>query len=340
MSRQRNNSLRPHLSQIGATYYICFHSSGRSQRISTRTTNRAGAELALAEFIQKSQKAASFSIIPTIDEILTAYEKQKEREGKSESVKYQIKHLRKFFGHLVSESISDNIIDAYLSFRENIKTGTVRRELSILAAALNLAKRKKIISDSPKINMPQQSMPREYWITREEYQKLLNAAKFEKKDGFNHLVVFISLAINTLARKSAILGLTWDRVNFDTGLINLIDPDIRQTNKRRSIIPMNDTLRAVLIQAKEAAQTNHVVEYHGKPVADIKKAFQRCAKRAGLPNVTPHILRHSGATWLAMAGIPIYEIARYLGHTDIKTTYSIYAKYSPDYLRSASAVLG
>lgn len=275
-----------------------------------------------------------FSAIPTISEILNAYEKQKDKEGKIESVHHQLKPLHKFFGHLVAESISDNVVDAYFPFRENIKTGTIRRELSILAAALNYAKQKNIIQNSPKIHLPQQSPAREYWITKEEYQALLA----EAKKSF-HLFVFISLAIGTLARKGAILGLTWDRVNFETGLIDLIDPEIRITNKRRATVPMNDTLRAVLLQAKQAAQTDHVVEYHGKPVNDIKKAFQRCAKRAGLPRVTPHILRHSGATWLAMAGIPMYEIARYLGHTDIKTTYRIYAKYSPDYLRSASAVL-
>lgn len=277
---------------------------------------------------------AQFSAIPTISEILNAYEKQKDKEGKIESVRHQLKPLHKFFGHLVAESISDNVVDAYFPFRENIKTGTIRRELSILAAALNYAKQKNIIQNSPKIHLPQQSPAREYWITKEEYQALLA----EAKKSF-HLFVFISLAIGTLARKGAILGLTWDRVNFETGLIDLIDPEIRITNKRRATVPMNDTLRAVLLQAKQAAQTDHVVEYHGKPVNDIKKAFQRCAKRAGLPRVTPHILRHSGATWLAMAGIPMYEIARYLGHTDIKTTYRIYAKYSPDYLRSASAVL-
>lgn len=334
MPRPRNNSLRPHLRQIGKTFYICYHRNGRSQKISARTTDRASAELALAEFIGKAQKAASFSAVPTIGEILNAYEKQKEKEGKSEAVRWQIKPLRAFFGSLVAESLTDNVIDAYVSSREGVKPGTVRRDLTVLVAALNFAKRKKAIAEVPKIALPAQSPKREYWITKDEFTRLLE----ESKKTF-HLYVFVSLAIGTLARKSALLGLTWDRVDFKTGLIDLVDPDIRQTNKRRSVVPMNETLRAVLLLAKEAAQTNNVVEYHGQPVDDIKKAFARCARRAGLPDVTPHILRHSGATWLAMAGIPMYEIARYLGHTDIKTTYRIYAKYSPDYLRKAAELL-
>ena len=334
MPRPRNNSLRPHLRQIGATYYICYHSNGRSQRLSARTTDRASAELALAEFIQQAQKKQTFSAVPTIDEILNLYEDQKEKEGKKESVKYQIDHLREFFGHLVSESLTDNVIDAYYSFRSGIKTATVSRELSILNAALNYAKYKKVIKDFQKIKLPAPSEPRDYIITKEEFRRLIA----EAKKTF-HLFVYMALAIGTLARKSAILGLTWDRVDFETGLINLSDPKLRITNKRRAIVPMNDALRAVLLQAKEAAQTDHVVEYHRKPVADIKKAFQRCAVRAGLPKVTPHILRHTGASWQIMEGVEIEDVSFFLGHKNIQTTYKHYAKYSPDYLRKAANVL-
>ena len=102
---------------------------------------------------------------------------------------------------------------------------------------------------------------------------------------------------------------------------------------------MNEALRAVLIQAKEAAQSDHVVEYHGKSVNDIKKAFQRCAVRAGLPKVTPHILRHTGASWQVMEGVPIEDVSFYLGHKNIQTTYKHYAKFAPNYLRKAANVL-
>lgn len=333
MPRPRNNSLRPHLRKVGKTFYICYHSGGRSKRISARTTDRASAELALAEFIQQAQKKQTYSAVPTIGEILTEYEKQKEKEGKSDSVRYQIGHLREFFGRLVAESLTENMIDAYFADR-GVKKGTVRRELVILSAALNWAKEKKIIKERPRIKMPPDSMPRDYIITKDEFRRLIAEAKKTY-----HLFVFIALAIGTLARKSAILGLTWDRVHFDSGLIDLVDPDIRQTNKRRAVVPMNEALRAVLIQAKEAAQSDHVVEYHGKPVNDIKKAFQRCAVRAGLPKVTPHILRHTGASWQVMEGVPIEDVSFYLGHKNIQTTYKHYAKFAPNYLRKAANVL-
>ncbi len=102
---------------------------------------------------------------------------------------------------------------------------------------------------------------------------------------------------------------------------------------------MSDKLRPILMEAREAATCPYVIEYAGKPVASLKTATRGAAKRAGLPGITPHILRHTAATWMAMAGVPMEEIGRLLGHRDVRTTWRIYAKYSPDYLRGAIAAL-
>jgi len=47
-------------------------------------------------------------------------------------------------------------------------------------------------------------------------------------------------------------------------------------------------------------------------------------KQAGVPWVTPHVLRHTFASQLAMAGVSLYKISQWLGHSDFKTT-QIYA---------------
>lgn len=77
-----------------------------------------------------------------------------------------------------------------------------------------------------------------------------------------------------------------------------------------------------------------MIEYAGKPVRSIKKAFRRAAIRAGLPDVTPHVLRHSVATWLAEDGVPLADIAGMLGNSE-KMVEKVYAKYTPGYLSRA-----
>lgn len=102
---------------------------------------------------------------------------------------------------------------------------------------------------------------------------------------------------------------------------------------------MTDTARAALLEAHRAARTPWVIECANRPVGSIKKAFRGTALKAGLRDVSPHVLRHTAAVWMAEAGTPITEIAQYLGHEDDRVTQRVYARYSPDYLRQAAAAL-
>ncbi|MEL6220422.1 MAG: tyrosine-type recombinase/integrase, partial [Pseudomonadota bacterium] len=52
-----------------------------------------------------------------------------------------------------------------------------------------------------------------------------------------------------------------------------------------------------------------------------------------------HIFRHIAAVWMAEAGVPMSEVARFLGYGGIPTTERIYARYSPTHLCGAGVVL-
>jgi integrase len=76
-------------------------------------------------------------------------------------------------------------------------------------------------------------------------------------------------------------------------------------------------------------------------VKSIKNGFNAAVKRAGLPRkVTPHVIRHTAASWMAEAGVRMEMIAQYLGHTDLKTTIRVYARFSPTFLQEAMRALG
>ena len=67
------------------------------------------------------------------------------------------------------------------------------------------------------------------------------------------------------------------------------------------------------------------LEPAGAQVESVKPGTRAAARRADLPGVTPHILRHTAAPWMAMAGVAMAVIARLLGHTDLRTTERVYA---------------
>lgn len=145
------------------------------------------------------------------------------------------------------------------------------------------------------------------------------------------------LALHTAARASAILRLGWTRADLERRRIGYGEG---VGNKRRvRAIPISDGLLEALLAARGLAQSGHVVEFAGKPVASVRTGFEAACRRAGLAGVTPHVLRHTAATWMAQDGVPMWDVAGFLGTTlDVATR--MYAKHSPEHLRRAASAIG
>lgn len=240
------------------------------------------------------------------------------------------KRLKPHFGHLRPPEVTRLSCREYAAMRRRrAKDGTIIKELATLRAALRRHNR----NTPAVIEMPRLPPPRERYLTREEYRSLREAARATP-----HCELFVVLAYTTAGRASAILELTWDRVDFGRGLIRLADEG-EHGNKGRAIVPMTDSARAVLERARPLALTDRVIEFQGKPVRSIRKTFAAAVARAGLADVSPHVLRHSAAVHMAESGIPMEEIAQYLGHSSTEITRRVYARFSPDYLRKAARAL-
>jgi integrase len=79
-----------------------------------------------------------------------------------------------------------------------------------------------------------------------------------------------------------------------------------------------------------------VIAYRGEQVADVKTGFNSAATRAGIPDCTSHTLRHTAGTWMAQRGVPLYQIAGYLGHSEGRTS-ELYAHHHPEFMDEARA---
>lgn len=277
----------------------------------------------------------------TVDGIFDLYIKDRKRAKKAAIFRMeQCRELIKpHFGALLPDTIDKQLCDAYIERRRNIAVGdaTIRTELTYLAVALKFAVDHKLITTRPRIWRPPQARPRssaeDYHLTHDEADRLLTQA-----EGTPHLKLWIILALATAGRPLHILQLTWTRVDFHKGTINLDDPENDRTNKGRARVPMNDEARQALLEARRHAHTKYVIEFNGKPLKRIKGALERAAKRASL-KVSPYVLRHTAGVWMAEAGVPMEEIAQYMGHTDPLITYRTYARFSPTHLKRAANVL-
>jgi len=291
------------------------------RRTALRTTDRALAEQLLADLIKNTAHK-----VETVSEAMAAYLDEKDTTTAApERLREAWIPLKPHFGNLRPDQVTRKLCREYHEERK-AGPGTINKELRTLRAGLNWHDKNNGAQFEFLPNPP----PRDRRLTLPEYRKLRDAAKMR------HVRAFIILALATAARKGALLDLTWDRVDFEGGIITLSTGE--GGRKGRATIPMTKAARECLEELKNAALTDYVIEWAGKPVQSIKKGFAAACKRSGV-ECTPHVLRHTAACWMAEAGTPMSEIAQVLGHTDSRITERVYAKYSPDYLRGAISAL-
>lgn len=234
--------------------------------------------------------------------------------------------LEPHFGHRLGQAVTREDCRSYAAERKKKRysPSTIKTDLELLRACL----RWRYGADAPTVWIPPASKPRDLWLTKEKARALVDAADTP------HIKLFVTLGLATGARAGAILDLTWDRVDFDHSTIDFRPSGRNQTNKRRTVVPMNATARAALEEAFRGRLTDHVIEYNGKPMSSVKKATERLAKRTGIA-FSPHVLRHTCAVWMAQADVPMQKIAQYLGHTSTRVTETTYARYSPSFMQDA-----
>lgn len=302
-------------------WYAVWREDGQTKRAALRTQDRAVAAQLLADHAALPAKHAQ-----TVAEIYAAYLADKG----TERARYAWKKLAGTFGHLRPDQIGRPLCRTYVAARrkEPVGDGTIHTELTYLRAALLWHNK----ATPAVVELPSKPAPRSEYLTREQYQTLLATAETP------HVKLFIVLALATAGRMTAILELTWNRVDFERGQIQLGDGRTRR--KGRATVPMNDTARSALMEAAEARTCDYVIEFGGDKILRVVKAFRSVAAKADMKWCTPHVLRHTAAVWMVEAGIPMSEVSQFLGHTDSRVTEKVYARYSPGHLAKAAMALG
>lgn len=333
--------------------YAIYWKGPRDRRIrrqSTRTSDLDEAKRKLVEFVRARAKpkpgsAENVLILDTLcDYVDGADASPDQATGRSrERAVYALRHLSEFFDFEGIDTVADftiGIQHRYIEQRfQSIRArgskgsnGTINRELAVLKAALNSAWKHGRLDQVPHIGLLPPPPARDRFLRQPEVLRLLNACASE------HLRLYVRLALHTLQRPIAIYSLRVEQIDLEWGRIDFLPKGVRQSNKRRPVVPITPTLRPHLEEAIRNSVTGHILEYNGRPISSVKKSFRRAVDNAGLKDVTPYTLRHTGATLMAAAGVPLRQIAGMLGHTESRTT-EIYAKHHPDFLRDASAAI-
>ena len=317
----------PYLVRYRGVFYIVFYEGNQRRRRSTGASDRAQAEAVFGEWkFHRARQARGDSI----GAILDAYLDDRQTAIALRRLQTASVHIKAAFGNKLPAHFTKYDARDYKAARGKlVQPGTIRKELSVLKAALNWAEREKWIDRAPHVEMPPTVPPRERYLTHEEAERLIDAS-------LGHVRLFVLLGLHTAARSQAILELRWANVDLEG---KRIDFGVGWKIKKRAVVPINAILLPALETAKQAARSPFVIEWAGDRVRNIYKAFMRAAVKAKVEDAHPHDLRRTAATWMAGEGIDMRKIAKYLGHTNSATTEMVYAKFAPDYLEEAARAL-
>lgn len=239
---------------------------------------------------------------------------------------YVIKMFLKIVGNKNVEQITLADFEKYVNYRlKKVKNSTINREMDVIRRIFSIAvdNNKLKVNPCKKLKDLRIENPPERYLTKDEEVKLLAVCNPLMK-------AIIITAIHTGMRENELLSLKWEDVFFDEGY--LIARNTKNNKPRK--LPITETLN------KELRQIMHISEYvFTCPTSltkykDISSTFDRAVKRAKIPHISFHKLRHTTASRLNEMGVDIVTIQKILDHQDIKTTM-LYTHNSSDSITNA-----
>ena len=268
-------------------------------------------------------------------------------------------HLIRQLGKVQLTKLTPQMIERFLN--ERLATGLSARRVqylhAVLRRALNRAMKAGYVGRNVAMLVDPPRVPHTEIapLTPSQARTLLEAAKGDR------LEALYSVALALGLRQGEALGLRWEDVDFESGLIHVrfelqrIERQNRlvelKTRRSHRTLAMPPYIAGQLKEHGARQREDRVLlgpEWHvsdfvftsqtGRPLSGtyVTHAFQRLLKRAGLPKKRFYDLRHSCATLLLVQGVPARVVMEILGHSQIGLTMNTYTHVLPELSRAAA----
>lgn len=231
-------------------------------------------------------------------------------------------HAAQLLPYIAGKTLEElpDAAEEYTRDHQHLKPATVNRRLAVLRRVGNLAHKRWAWTDTPlgeRVHLLPERNARHLYLTYGQVLSLLIAARGQAIEDAILIAVFTGMRLGEIVRlKPGHIDGDMIRLGTDT-----------KTGKPRSV-PIHPALKDAI-----ARLPFHVRE------GRIQQGFHHARAEAGLPDVHFHDLRHTTASWLVQAGVPLYTAGLLLGHASTKTTQR-YAHLADEHIRAAIHKLG
>ena len=260
----------------------------------------------------------------TLGNLLDRYQSEVLPKKKAKGQLGQLKWWKDQLGDRKLKSFYPALISTYkekLIQEPSERTGrkrtaaTVNRYLALLSHVFTIAVKEwewMAVNPVMQISKPKESRGRTRFLSDKEREKLLNACRSSESV---FLFVIVTLALSTGMRKGEILGMKWENVDLNKKRITLVETKNGETR----VVPLVGKAYELILHVylKQEPEEDSLIFSSPKNPAqpiNIRTAWETALKKSSVSNFRFHDLRHSTASYLAMSGATLLEIADILGH--------------------------
>ena len=296
-------------------------------------------------------KVGKYTVGAWMDEWLENYAKVKVRPSSHQTYRgYIDSHIKPNIGKIQLEKLAS--LDLQKLYKKLLEKGrvdrieskkqskglspkTVRNIHQIIASAMKLAKEQRLIAADPTEGcaLPKLEHREMKTLPIEQLTSFLREAK--ESGGFE--MYYVELA--TGLRRGELLGLKWEDIDLERGDLRvkwqvaridgeIVEAPLKTKNAYRTLPLAEDTIQVLKQQKKKVGSSPWVFPSPtGGPISpdSVLHMLHRVLKRAGLPRVRFHDLRHTFATLALQNGMDIKTVSGMLGHFSAGFTLDTYA---------------
>ena len=257
-------------------------------------------------------------------------------------------HLQQFYKKLLAEGRVERI-EAQKQPR-GLSAKTVRNIHQMICSAYNLAMEQRLVTKNPTQGC---ALPK---VEHKEMKTLtadqLSAFFQEARDSGVYELYYLDLA--TGLRRGELLGLKWTDVDLDRGVLKIqraisrqngkvVEAPLKTKNAYRTLPLSADAIDVLMQQRRKTGNSEWVFPSPaGGPMSpdSVLHMLQRVLKRAGLPRIRFHDLRHTFATMALQNGVDVKTVSSMLGHYSAGFTLDTYAHVTTDAQLKAAQTMG
>lgn len=317
----------------GKTYWIDFTTPGGERiRRSTGTNDQQKAQQLFDKLKHESWQITMLGELPrhTWDEAALLWIKEKNDKRSLKDDIGMIRWLTPFFrSQYLDEITRANIARVGELKKAESTAARANRYLSLIRAILNRSvKIWDWLQKAPTITLYREPKLRVRYLTPLEIKRLLEELPDHQKPIF-------ACSIMTGLRRSNVLNLRWEQVDFERDAIVISGDEMKAG--RTHVVPISPTLKKILLEQVNK-HPRYVFTYNGKRIKDIKTAFRNALKRAGITDYRWHDNRHTWASMLIQNGVPLNELQE-MGAWNSAEMVKRYAHLSPQKLKDNAQIV-